>query len=248
MKKLIVPFLLILLISGIAGQDEALERGRRIYMDSCSPCHGISGKGDGLAAYNLFVKPRDFTQGRYKIKSTADGELPLHEDLYTTIGIGMGERNTMPAWAAMSSGDREAVLVYIESLYPRFAAEADRTPKLIPLPDSAPVMSAKSIRRGKGLYADLECGKCHGAGGQGDGPSTPTLKDENGNKIVPPDLSKPWLFIGGSSRMELYRTINTGIAGSAMPAMYEVIPDEMVWDLVDFLYHEFVFTGERAPR
>ncbi len=248
MKKLIVSFLLVLLISGIMGQDDTLQRGRRIYMDSCSPCHGISGKGDGIAAYNLIVKPRDFTQGRYKIKSTADGELPLHEDLYTTLGIGMGQRNTMPAWAAMRTGDKEAVLVYIESLYPRFAAEADRSPKIIPMPVSAPFMNAQSIRRGKGLYADLECRKCHGSGGQGDGPSTATLRDERGNKITPPDLSKPWLFIGGSSRLELYRTINTGIAGSAMPSLHEMIPDEMIWDLTDYIYHEFVYTGERAPR
>lgn len=248
MKKLIVPFLLVLLISGITGQDDTPERGRRIYLDSCSSCHGISGKGDGIAAYNLFVKPRDFTQGRYKIKSTADGELPLHEDLYTTIGLGMGQRNSMPAWAAMNSGDREAVLVYIKSLYPRFAEEADKAPKIIPLPVIEPPITSETIRRGRGLYDDLDCWKCHGRDGFGDGPSSATLVDEKGNRINPPDLSKPWLFIRGSSRLDLYRTINIGIAGSAMPALNDIIPDEMIWDLVDFLYHEFVQAGELAPR
>lgn len=248
MKQLILPVLFVLLVSSIGGQDDPLKRGRRVYLNSCSSCHGISGKGDGVAAYNLFVKPRDFTLGRYKVKSTADGELPLHEDLYTIMGLGMGQRNTMPAWAAMIMSDREAVLQYIKSLYPRFAAEADQPPKIIPLPASAPPLNAETIRRGKKAYDDLECGKCHGAGGGGDGPSTPFLKDERGNKIRPPDLSKPWLFIGGTSRLELYRTINTGIAGSAMPSLHEVVPDEMVWDVVNYIYHEFVFTGEQAPR
>ncbi len=248
MKKLIVPSLLILLISGITGQDDTLERGRRVYLESCASCHGISGQGDGIAAYNLFVKPRDFTLGRYKIKSTADGELPLHEDLYTTIGLGMGQRNSMPAWAGMSSTDREAVLAYIKSLYPRFAEEADEAKKIIPLPNIEPPITLETIRRGRGLYDDLECWKCHGQSGYGDGPSSAALVDEKGNRIKPPDLSKPWLYIKGSSRMDLYQTINTGIAGSAMPTLHEIIPDEMIWDLVDFLYHEFVQAGEMAPR
>lgn len=248
MRHFIGFALLFTMLSLVAAQDIDLKRGRQVYLDSCSSCHGISGRGDGIAAYNLFVKPRDFTKGQYKIKTTADGELPLHEDLYTTIGFGMGQRNSMPAWAGMNSTDREAVLAYIKSLYPRFAAESDRTPKMIPLPASEPIMNVETIRRGRGLYDDLDCWKCHGRDGFGDGPSTATLVDENGNRINPPDLSKPWLFIRGSSRMDLYRTINTGITGSAMPSFHEIIPDEMIWDLVDFLYHEFVQAGEQAPR
>ena len=248
MKPLLLALLLSLLFPLQAGQENLLERGRRIYLDSCASCHGISGRCDGLVAANLFVKPRDFTLGRYKIKSTADGELPLHEDLYTTIGFGMGQRNSMPAWAAMSSGDRQAVLAYIKSLYPRFAEEADAALKIIPLPLIEPLITSETIRRGQKLYDDLECWKCHGYDGSGNGPSSAALVDGKGNKISPPDLSKPWLFIRGSSRMDLYQTINIGIAGSAMPSLNDIIADEMIWDLVDFLYHEFVHIGELAPR
>lgn len=248
MKPLLLALLLSLLFPLQAGQENLLEQGRRIYLDSCASCHGISGRGDGLVAANLYVKPRDFTQGRYKIKSTADGELPLHEDLYTTIGFGMGQRNSMPAWAGMSSGDRQAVLAYIKSLYPRFAEQAGEPLKIIPLPTIEPPITSMTIRRGRKLYDDLECWKCHGQDGYGDGPSTAALVDEKGNKIKPPDLSKPWLFIRGSSRMDLYQTINIGIAGSAMPSLNDIIADEMIWDLVDYLYHEFVQAGEVAPR
>ena len=246
MKHFIGIVLLFTVLSLVAAQDLDLKRGRKVYLDSCSPCHGITGKGDGIVAANLYVKPRDFTLGQYKIKTTIDGDLPLHEDLYTTLSKGMGQRNSMLAWAHLRGDDREAVLAYIKSLYPRFAT--DEPPQVISYPAVVPPMTAKTIRQGKTWYEGIECGKCHGLSGHGDGPSTAALRDEQGHKITPPDLNKPWLFIGGSTRMDLFRTIKTGIAGSAMPSLDGIITDDQIWELVDYLAHEFVQPGEQAPR
>ena len=44
--------------------------GKTIYKVRCADCHGISGKGDGPAAGLLRVRPRDFTQARFKLRST----------------------------------------------------------------------------------------------------------------------------------------------------------------------------------
>ena len=64
MKHFIGIVLLFTVLSFVAAQDLGLKRGRKVYLDSCSPCHGITGKGDGIVAANLYVKPRDFTMGQ----------------------------------------------------------------------------------------------------------------------------------------------------------------------------------------
>ena len=59
---------------------EASERGKEVYEQSCAHCHGTEGRGDGSAAENLLPKPRDFTRGLYKIRSTEAGELPTDQE------------------------------------------------------------------------------------------------------------------------------------------------------------------------
>ena len=54
----------------------ASEAGKALYDDKCAHCHGIEGAGDGSAAENLLPKPRDFTRGLYKIRSTESAQLP----------------------------------------------------------------------------------------------------------------------------------------------------------------------------
>jgi len=209
-------------------------------------CHGISGKGDGVVAGNLTVKPRNFTDGKFKVRSTTTGHVPLDTDLYRTISHGMGADNAMPAWASMRTEDKEAVIQYIKTFAPKYFARQDRV-RVIPTPPRK-ISSAESIAAGKQWYIDIECSKCHGIGGHGDGPSTPTLKDAWGEKIVPPDLSKPWLFIAGSESEDIYRTLSTGLTGSAMPALEGTLNEDQTWDLVNFLMHEFIEPGNRAPR
>ncbi|HEY3876854.1 MAG TPA: cytochrome c, partial [Candidatus Kapabacteria bacterium] len=40
------------------------------YLETCGPCHGAGGKGDGPAAAALNPKPRDHTNGAYMDKLT----------------------------------------------------------------------------------------------------------------------------------------------------------------------------------
>jgi mono/diheme cytochrome c family protein len=44
--------------------------GKATYIETCSPCHGVGGKGDGPAAAALNPKPRDHTNGAYMDKLT----------------------------------------------------------------------------------------------------------------------------------------------------------------------------------
>src|SRR5262245_37399006 len=72
-------------------------RGKQLSEAKCALCHGASGKGDGPAAERLLPRPRDFTAGKFKIRSTASGQLPTDDDLVRVIRDGM-PGTSMPAW------------------------------------------------------------------------------------------------------------------------------------------------------
>jgi cytochrome c oxidase cbb3-type subunit 2 len=78
--------------------------GKSIYEVHCAPCHGTSGKGDGVASALLNPRPRNLTTGMFKFRSTESGSLPTDEDLTATISNGLHGRS-MPDWAPFIKGD-----------------------------------------------------------------------------------------------------------------------------------------------
>ena len=75
--------------SSASGQDLDREKILSSYMTYCAGCHGEKGDGAGKAAEYLYPKPRDFTLGLFKIRSTPSGSLPTDEDLLRVISQGM---------------------------------------------------------------------------------------------------------------------------------------------------------------
>ena len=59
--------------------------GRRVYAQRCAVCHGPDGRGNGPAAPSLIPRPRDFTLGQFKYKSTAPGQPPSDADLIAVV-------------------------------------------------------------------------------------------------------------------------------------------------------------------
>ncbi|MCP4811349.1 MAG: hypothetical protein GY888_02485, partial [Planctomycetaceae bacterium] len=68
---------------------ELVEQGKTIYFRRCSFCHGLLGDGNGPAADYLDPRPRDFTLGTFKFRTTQSGELPTDEDLFRTVSRGL---------------------------------------------------------------------------------------------------------------------------------------------------------------
>ncbi len=62
--------------SGGVQQPAAPAPAAETFATHCATCHGTTGKGDGPASYLLFPKPRDFTSGVYRFKSTYDQAPP----------------------------------------------------------------------------------------------------------------------------------------------------------------------------
>ena len=57
------------------------KAGQTVYEHKCLLCHGDKGDGKGPGAEHLVPKPRDFTKGLYKIRTTAN-KTPFDQDLH----------------------------------------------------------------------------------------------------------------------------------------------------------------------
>ena len=83
------------------GTEAQRESGKNVYLKNCAQCHGENGDGAGYATPHLFPTPRDFTTGRFKVRTTPSGALPTHQDLVNIIRRGM-PYTSMPAWPDLS--------------------------------------------------------------------------------------------------------------------------------------------------
>ncbi len=201
---------------GATVQEIAAVDAARLYADACATCHGRRGDGQGRAAQLLgSPRPRDFTKGIFKLHTTPTGSAPTDDDLYRTISRGI-PGTWMPAWEALlTPAERRALVRYIKG----FSALAEQgepaAPIQVPPPPEA---SGELVREGRFVYAMLQCGKCHGAHGRGDGPSAGGLKDDWGAPIKPYDFTLGSYKNGGAPK-NLYLTFLTGVSGTPMPAL-----------------------------
>jgi mono/diheme cytochrome c family protein len=214
------------------GTDAQRESGKQLYLKFCSQCHGDKGDGEGYATPHLSPRPRNFTSGKYKIRTTPNGSLPSHQDLVNIIRRGM-PYTSMPAWPSLTDQEVSDLAHFITSFSPEFA-KAENVPQPVPLP-SAPKATKESVELGKKLYEETGCIKCHGTLGRGDGPSAPTLVDDWGQPIRPADLTQSWTFKGGGSREDIFRSMSTGLNGTPMPGFLEALQPEQRWAITDFI-------------
>jgi len=214
------------------GTDAQREAGKKLYLKNCSQCHGEKGDGEGYAAPHLQPRPRNFTSGKFKIRTTPNGALPTHQDLVNIIRRGM-PYTSMPAWPNFSDGEVSDIAYFLTTFSADFS-NPERVPQPISLP-SAPKSTKDTIAQGKKLFEDNGCIKCHGTLGRGDGPSAPTLVDDWGRPIRPADLAQSWTFRGGSSREDIFRTMTTGLNGTPMPAFGDALPPEQRWAITDYI-------------
>jgi len=208
-----------------------ITRGRGVYQRFCVSCHGERGDGRGISAEWLNPKPRDFTRGIFKFRSTPSNSLPTTEDLLRTLRRGLHHTN-MPSWEVIGERNLKAVVEYIKTFSPRWNTEAPGTP--IPIPPATPDGDAARAR-GKELYATLGCFNCHGTSGHGDGPAAAELKDDWGERIAPFDFTNGARLKNGDLPEDIYRTFMTGLTGSPMPSYADALKPEDGWALVHYL-------------
>ena len=222
---------------GLSAQDGD-DLGQITYDRWCAGCHGVDGTGNGPASGYMLPRPRDFTEALYQIRTTASGELPTDEDIRAIIDRGM-PGTTMPGWEDLLSNDEiEALVEYLKS-FSRFF-----TPDAVPQPfdfGGAPRVNADVLAEGEGLFREVaDCAACHGDGGRGDGESSPTQVDDGDFPIRVADLTENWLFNGGGEVEDIYRRLLTGLDGTPMPSLADVVTAgvltyEQVWAVAHYV-------------
>jgi len=91
----------------------------------------------------------------------------------------------------------------------------------------APLGAASSAARGATVFR-AACTSCHGAAGRGDGPAAAGLTPP------PADLTDR-TAMGNKTRLDLYRQLLLGVAGTAMPSFERTLPDSDRWAVAAYV-------------
>ena len=218
---------------------EAPINGRTVFLTHCATCHGEKGDGNGPAAEFLFPRPRNFTGGVYKIRSTRG--LPSDEDIFRTITVGI-PGSAMPSFEFIKTEERRALVGYLKDLaayydeddeetFDRFKEAGERRPIKIPKP---PERTEALVQLGRQTYKRLLCASCHGENGKGDGPSAPSLRDRWDYPTRPADL-RTGVFKGGDSVSDIYLRFETGMPGTPMPSFSGSASERELWALAYYV-------------
>jgi mono/diheme cytochrome c family protein len=224
-------------------------------MNYCRACHGENGDGQGPAAKGLRPPPRDFRSGTFKFVAVESGYLPNDEDFERIIRGGLDGTAMLP-WD-ISDVRLHAVIQYIKTFSDRWQDEYEELGEpIVPADDPyGEARKTEAAQLGKKLYHALaQCSSCHpayadygeiyaagielaGRGAADPGPDiyTPELKGSDYDVMIyPPDFTFHRLRAG--SRVEdLFRTIASGIGGTAMPTWKSSISDEQIWALAYYI-------------
>ena len=210
--------------------------------------------GEGPAADFVYPRPRDFTLGLFKYKSSPADLPPRDEDLFNVIKNGL-VGTSMPGWSSVLTDEQIRAQVSIVKRFDTSATwapedaedeafdddghylESDVTVITAREPvDGQVSYSVESIARGKEVYLE-NCKKCHGEEGRGDITSGEFLDDDWGYRTWSRNLTTPetWRHteVAGddaNSRDQTIRNIATrlavGIPGTPMPAHRATEEDE----------------------
>jgi cytochrome c oxidase cbb3-type subunit 2 len=215
-------------IGNLTGHAKAAETDYRRY---CVGCHGDEGDGEGENAQWLDPKPRNFTLGQFKCRSTPSGTLPTDEDLYNTIARGL-DRSVMPPWNTFTHQQRADLVAYVKHFSAKWTTEKPGTPIEIP---AEPEVTPERVKAGQALFQKLECWKCHGVEGRANGPSADTLQDDQNRPIKPYDFTEGSRPKCGSTDQDIYKIFMTGLDGTPMPSFSDNVKPDEAWELVFYL-------------
>lgn len=234
-----------------ANKDELVRTRKNstpqeLYQFRCAACHGEEGMGDGFAADYLYPRPRDFSLGIFKYKSTQGSTPPSDADLFNTIKVGLTGTG-MPGWKTLLSDDEIKSLIPVIKGFDtamtwapdgaededfddegRYLKQDFNQYSALEPQDGQIAYSEESVAKGKPVFVKV-CGECHGKEGRGNIISGKKLTDDWGYRLWPRDLTKPWLWratasIDGEKKdqvqqiADIYQRLSIGIPGTPMPA------------------------------
>ena len=223
------------------------NRGRTIYKEYCSQCHGTEGNGDGPAASGLEPKPAIHAK-------MAMDQFPL-DYLYNVVyygGKAVGKSPYMPYWG-LTIGEQGVadVIVFMQEEFkgnvnasedkPATAQKSSgtcpekRTTKKVSFKYSNkknPLKpNASNLKAGEALYQKnakpMACKLCHGKEGDGKGPGGAGISPAPRNFTCSSTMKD-------ISDGQMFGVIKDGSPGTAMPA-FKNLKNKEIWQLIHFI-------------
>ena len=235
---------------------ERLKNGQEQYILYCRPCHGVNGDGKGPAGIGLIPPPRDFTSEElaFKFGGVAAGELPPDQELLRIVKNGL-DGTAMLAWDIPDNTILD-IIQYIKTFNPVWGE--DELGEVVEISkDPFGGTSSTAVAMGEKLYhSKAQCLLCHPAYGtqediynwskellgRASANFRPTMYEPEakmsetfGNKLLPIDFGRHPIK-AGSSPAELFKTIASGIGGTAMPMWKDALPDEEIWAISHYVH------------
>ena len=245
-----------------AATSDTNNRGRKVYAEYCSVCHGERGNGKSRASGSLMPPPRDFTN------AAAKAELS-RERMIKSVTFGRPETAMVGFKSQLSEKDIQAVVDYVRTGFmtssnvagisgttsgnrgnlPAAATAAPQVAAAAPAPAAKPTAPANmNAPMPKGLKGDAtkgaaffmsNCSTCHGATGDGRGPRAYFINP------------KPRNFLHDASRADLnrpaiFKATTEGKLGTEMPAWGKVMTDQEIADVTEFVFTRFIKSTDTA--
>ncbi len=246
------------LLAGCAGPVKRFKKpmtlgGKKVSARALDNGGGVAGDGKGPASVGLRPPPRDFRLGKFKFAAVSSGQLPNDDDLMRIAKGGLHGTAMLP-WSDVPDKDLFDILQYIKTLSPRWLDGKPGEP-IVPTADPwGPERKAEAVTKGMKLYHGFaQCLLCHPAYAPADvvnaaslelskreaqlrpDPFASQLKESDyGVKIMPPDFVRDPVR-SGETLPDLYRTIASGIGGTAMPAWKGALPEEDLWAIAYYV-------------
>ena len=229
---------------------ELVQRGDVLFQQQCTVCHGEKGDGQGVFAYLMNPRPRNFLAGKFKL-TTTENQVPTDGDLLRTLRRGM-PGSAMPPWDHLSQSDLDALVTYIrhinleatksevtrsvaEGLYDEETGTAIIAQRTVPGPairvPPEPVFDDLRWFNGRRIYLQA-CASCHGLDGH---PVAEAVKFDEEGYPDPPRSFVNGIFKGGMEGHQLYARILKGMRGTPMPAYEGSYADDETWDLIHYV-------------
>ncbi len=187
-QRIIIPVIILSVVGVVVFsflfQDKHVAEGRRLYIRYCSPCHGLTGRGDGYNAANLDPRPKDLTDRDEPYMANLS-----NAEIYEVIqkgGKGLDMAPLMPVFGnTLSQEEMWDLVAYVRTMH-RFKGEKVKfTPEIQTARPRAPAVQATEfeellkseansqgkekqlIEEGKQLFSDNGCIACHRIGREG---------------------------------------------------------------------------------
>ena len=243
---------------GVHATAKQLNSGKSTYEEYCMACHGMDGKGKGVAYKGMSNPPRNFHQGLYKFGDVVAGGLPHDEGLKNIIQKGLDGTAMLP-WD-ISDQQTHNVIQYIKTFALKEWEGKDKKlgEKIAMTKDPYGIAHKKgAIERGSEVYHIIgDCQSCHRAYVTKQELSALSVKvndeeldldeidediydlkpqdSEFGHKVLPPDFT--WHSVKSAKTVpELFLRISAGVNGTGMPSWKGTLEENDIWAVSHYI-------------